>query len=459
MLKLCYKENNQNMFKSAYLNRIYQDLLLKSGHEPEFLQTVKEFLASMDLIVESDPEIERLGIIERILEPERLIIFRVSWVDDQGKIQVNRGFRIQHNSAIGPYKGGIRFDKSVNCSIMKFLAFEQTFKNSLTGLPMGGGKGGSDFDPVGKSESEIMRFCQSFMSELYRHIGENTDVPAGDLGVGAREVGYMFGYYKKLRNEFTGVFTGKGLSFGGSLVRPQATGFGVCYFALEMLKNMRGDDFTGKRVIVTGSGNVGSFAAVKAKALGAKVVAMNDVSGMVFDPEGLDVDLVANLKANHHNLIDYKLSHPEVIFSDDLLEIWNIPGDIVLPCATQNEIRIGEAKKIVNNKVIMVCEGANMPTTIEATNYLMDHGVLFAPGKAANAGGVATSGLEMSQNSMRLFWTFAEVDSKLKDIMKNIFQNVYQTSIRIGQPGNLVIGANVAGFLKVYEAMKAQGVV
>jgi glutamate dehydrogenase (NADP+) len=297
------------------------------------------------------------------------------------------------------------------------------------------------------------------MSELYRHIGENTDVPAGDLGVGAREVGYMFGYYKKLRNEFTGVFTGKGLSFGGSLVRPQATGFGVCYFALEMLKNMRGDDFTGKRVIVTGSGNVGSFAAVKAKALGAKVVAMNDVSGMVFDPEGLDVELIADLKANHHNLINYKLTRPDVLFADDLLEIWNVPCDIVLPCATQNEIRIEEAKKIVNNKVIMVCEGANMPTTIEATNYLMDHGVLFAPGKAANAGGVATSGLEMSQNSMRFSWTFAEVDSKLKDIMKNIFQNVYQTSKRIGQPGNLVAGANIAGFLKVYEAMKAQGVV
>jgi len=459
MLELCYKENNQNMFKSEYLNKIYQDLLLKSAHEPEFLQTVKEFLVSMDLIVESDPEIERLGIIERILEPERLIIFRVSWVDDQGKIRVNRGFRIQHNSAIGPYKGGIRLDKSVNCSIMKFLAFEQTFKNSLTGLPMGGGKGGSDFDPVGKSEGEIMRFCQSFMSELYRHIGENTDVPAGDLGVGAREVGFMFGYYKKLKNEFTGVFTGKGLSFGGSLVRPQATGFGVCYFALEMLKNLRGDDFTGKRVIVTGSGNVGSFAAVKAKALGAKVIAMNDVSGMIYDPEGLDVDFIADLKANHHNLVKYTQTHPEVKFSEDLLEIWNIPCDIVLPCATQNEIRIEEAKKIVNNKVIMVCEGANMPTTIEATNYLIEHGVLFAPGKAANAGGVATSGLEMSQNSMRFSWTFEEVDSKLKDIMKNIFQNVYQTSIRIGKPGNLVIGANIAGFLKVYEAMKAQGVV
>ena len=447
------------MFNSPYLKRVYQDLLTNSGHEPEFLQAVNEFLASMDLLVDSDPEIERLGIIERLVEPERMIIFRVPWLDDQGKIHVNRGFRVQYNSAIGPYKGGIRFDRSVNQSIMKFLAFEQTFKNALTGLPMGGAKGGADFDPVGKSDNEIMRFCQSFMAELYRHLGENTDVPAGDFGVGAREIGFMFGYYKKLKNEFTGVFTGKGLSYGGSLVRPQATGFGVCYFALEMLKDLRNEDFTNKKIIITGSGNVGSFCAVKAKALGGKVIAMNDISGMVYDEKGLDVDLVVELKAKHLNLDAYAKMHPQVKFSHNLKDIWDIPGDLVFPCATQNEIGMEEAKKLVDNKTLLVCEGANMPTTNEATQYLLEHGVLFAPGKAANAGGVATSGLEMSQNAMRFSWTFAEVDQRLKDIMKNIYQNVYQTSLKMGQPGNLVVGANVAGFLKVYEAMKAQGVI
>lgn len=447
------------MFKSPYLSRIYQDLLVKSGHEPEFLQAVREFLDSMDLYVGNDPEIERLGIIERVIEPERLIIFRVPWVDDQGKVRVNRGFRVQYNSAIGPYKGGIRFDRSVNQSIIKFLGFEQTFKNSLTGLPMGGGKGGADFDPTGKTDNEIMRFCQSFMAELYRHLGENTDVPAGDFGVGPREVGYMFGYYKKLRNEFTGVFTGKGLSYGGSLVRPQATGFGVCYFALEMLKNLRADSFVNKKVMVTGSGNVGSYCAVKAKALGGKVIAMNDISGMVYDPNGLDVDLIVELKAKHLNLDTYAKMHPDVKFSSNLKDIWDIPCDLIFPCATQNEIGMEEAKKLVYNQTLLICEGANMPTTNEATKYVMEHGILFAPGKAANAGGVATSGLEMSQNSMRFSWTFEEVDNRLKDIMKNIYHNVYQTSVKANQPGNLVVGANIAGFLKVYEAMKAQGVI
>ena len=447
------------MFKSEYLNRVYQTVVEKNGNEPEFLQSVFEFFSSMDVIVEEDKEIERLGIMERLVEPERLISFRVPWVDDRGNVHVNRGYRVQFNSAIGPYKGGIRFDKSVNQSIIKFLGFEQTFKNGLTGLPMGGGKGGSDFNPTGKSDGEIMRFCQSFIAELYRHIGEDTDVPAGDIGVGAREVGYMYGYYRKLKNVFTGVFTGKGISYGGSLVRPQATGYGVCYFGLEMLKNMRAEDFTNKRVIVTGSGNVGSYAAIKAKELGAIVVAMNDVSGMIYSENGLDVALVKEIKEGHRNLDYYKLLKPKVHFSENYKDIWDIKCDIAFPCATQNEINLEDAKKLVANGVIMVCEGANMPTTIEATNYFLENGILFGPGKAANAGGVATSGLEMSQNSMRYSWTFEEVDQKLRAIMKSIYHTCYRTSLRVKADGNLVVGANVAGFLKVYDAMKAQGII
>jgi glutamate dehydrogenase (NADP+) len=448
------------MFESSYLNKVYTDLLIKSKNEPEFLQAVEEFLKSIDLIIQDHPDIEKYSIIERIVEPERVIMFRVPWVDDNNEIKVNRGFRVQFNSAIGPYKGGIRFDKSVTLSIMKFLGFEQMFKNSLTGLPMGGGKGGSDFSPIGKSDYEIMRFCQSFMSELYRHIGADLDVPAGDFGVGAREIGYLFGYYKKLKNEFTGAFTGKGLSFGGSLVRREATGYGVCYFAEEILKNIKNDSLKGKRVIVTGSGNVGTYTAMKAVELGAKVIAMSDISGYIYDENGVDVNYVRDIKEKQKkNLDSYLMYQPSCKFVPDYKSVWTIKADIIFPCATQNELGIEEAKKIVANGTIMVCEGANMPTTIEATDYLMDHNILFAPGKAANAGGVATSGLEMSQNSMRFSWTAAEVDSKLHSIMENIFETCYNTAKKVGKEGNLVVGANIAGFLKIYEAMVAEGVI
>lgn len=447
------------MYKNAYLNRVYEELNVRNQNEKEFLQAISEFFESIDLILDDFPDIEKLGIIERIVEPERLISFRVPWVDDNGNVRVNRGYRVQFNSAIGPYKGGIRFDASVNQSIIKFLGFEQTFKNALTGLPMGGGKGGADFNPAGKSEMEIMRFCQSFMAELYRHIGADCDVPAGDFGVGAREIGYMFGYYKKLRNEFTGVFTGKGLSFGGSLVRPEATGYGLCYFASEMLKNLTGEELAGKRVIVSGSGNVGSNAAVKASKMGALVVGMSDVSGMVYNPNGLDTELAKSIKDSRKLLNEYSLVKTDAIFSSNPRDLWTQPCDVALPCATQNEINLEDARNLVKGGVKLVCEGANMPTTIEATKYFQENGVLFGPGKAANAGGVATSGLEMSQNSMRMSWTFEEVDSRLQKIMKNIFQNVYRTSLRVKRDGNLVVGANIAGFLKVYEAMKAQGIV
>ncbi|MDD2493083.1 MAG: NADP-specific glutamate dehydrogenase [Bacilli bacterium] len=448
------------MFESSYLNKVYNELLIKSKNEPEFLQAVEEFLKSIDLIIQDHPDIEKYSIVERIVEPERIIMFRVPWVDDNNEIKVNRGFRVQFNSAIGPYKGGIRFDKSVTLSIMKFLGFEQMFKNSLTGLPMGGGKGGSDFSPTGKSDHEIMRFCQSFMSELYRHIGADLDVPAGDFGVGAREIGYLFGYYKKLKNEFTGAFTGKGLSFGGSLVRREATGYGVCYFAEEILKNIKNDSLKGKRVIVTGSGNVGTYTAMKAVELGAKVIAMSDISGYIYDENGVDVNYVRDIKEKQKkNLDSYLMYQPSCKFVPDYKSVWTIKADIIFPCATQNELGIEEAKKIVANGTMMVCEGANMPTTIEATDYLMDHNILFAPGKAANAGGVATSGLEMSQNSMRFSWTAAEVDSKLHSIMENIFETCYNTAKKVGKEGNLVVGANIAGFLKIYEAMVAEGVI
>ena len=448
------------MFESSYLNKVYDELLIKSKNEPEFLQAVEEFLKSIDLIIQDYPDIEKYSIIERIIEPERVIMFRVPWVDDHNEIKVNRGFRVQFNSAIGPYKGGIRFDKSVTLSIMKFLAFEQMFKNSLTGLPMGGAKGGSDFSPIGKSDNEIMRFCQSFMSELYRHIGADLDVPAGDFGVGAREIGYMFGYYKKLKNEFTGAFTGKGLSFGGSLVRKEATGYGVCYFAEEALKTMKNDSLKGKRVIVTGSGNVGTYTAIKAVELGAKVIAMSDISGYIYDENGIDVNYVRDIKEKQKkNLDSYPIAYPLVKFVPNYKEVWTIKADIIFPCATQNELDIEDAKKLVKNGTIMVCEGANMPTTIAAIDYLIEHNILFAPGKAANAGGVATSGLEMSQNSIRLNWTATEVDNKLHSIMTNIFKTCYNTAKKVGKDGNLVIGANIAGFLKIYEAMIAEGVI
>lgn len=447
------------MYKSKYLNEIFSRCLKKNENEPEFIQAVSEFLLSIDLIVDNDPDIARLGIVERMIEPERIISFRVPWVDDQGRVRVNRGYRVQFNSAIGPYKGGTRFDESVNQSIIKFLAFEQTYKNALTGLPMGGGKGGSDFSPNGHSDDEIMRFCQSYMSELYRHIGFDIDIPAGDLGVGAREVGYLFGYYRKLKNEFTGVFTGKGLSYGGSKLRPEATGYGLCYFAREMLKNLKALNLKDKRVVISGSGNVGSNAAIKAHELGALVVGMSDISGTIYSEEGLDVSLAHKIKKERKLLKEYPKYKTEVKYFESYQDLWKIKCDIALPCATQNEIGLEEAKMLVENGVLMVCEGANMPCNIEAIHYFQNNNVLFGPGKAANAGGVSTSGLEMTQNSMRINWSFEEVDKKLQEIMKEIFLNCYQMSIKIGQPGNLVAGANIAGFMKVYEAMKAQGII
>lgn len=447
------------MYKSKYLNEIFSRCLKKNENEPEFIQAVSEFLLSIDLIVDNDPDIARLGIVERMIEPERIISFRVPWVDDQGRVRVNRGYRVQFNSAIGPYKGGTRFDESVNQSIIKFLAFEQTYKNALTGLPMGGGKGGSDFSPNGHSDDEIMRFCQSYMSELYRHIGFDIDIPAGDLGVGAREVGYLFGYYRKLKNEFTGVFTGKGLSYGGSKLRPEATGYGLCYFAREMLKNLKALNLKDKRVVISGSGNVGSNAAIKAHELGALVVGMSDISGTIYSEEGLDVSLAHKIKKERKLLKEYPKYKTEVKYFESYQDLWKIKCDIALPCATQNEIGLEEAKMLVENGVLMVCEGANMPCNNEAIHYFQNNNVLFGPGKAANAGGVSTSGLEMTQNSMRINWSFEEVDKKLQEIMKEIFLNCYQMSIKIGQPGNLVAGANIAGFMKVYESMKAQGII
>lgn len=444
--------------KSEYLNRVLNDVILKNANEKEFIQAVKEFLSSLDEVVEKDPDIEKNAILERLVEPDRIISFKVPWVNDQGEIKVNRGYRVQFNNAIGPYKGGLRFDASVNQSIVKFLGFEQIFKNSLTGLPMGGGKGGSDFSPRGKSDGEIMRFCQSFMLELYRHIGENTDVPAGDFGVGAREIGYLFGYYKKLRNVYSGVITGKSVPYGGSLVRKEATGFGLCYFTDQLLKVMKNDSLKGKKVIVTGSGNVGTYAAVKAVQLGATVVAMSDISGVIYDENGIDVKLVESIKGSYRLLSDYLNTYPNTKFNPDPKSIWEVKCDVLFPCATQNEIDLEDAKKIVANKPIALCEGANMPTTIEATEYLMENGILFAPGKAANAGGVATSCLEMAQNASHNPWSAEVVDNRLREIMINIFNTCYETSVKYNAKGNLVLGANIAGFLRVYESMKAQGV-
>ncbi|MCX5774846.1 MAG: NADP-specific glutamate dehydrogenase [Firmicutes bacterium] len=448
------------MYKSKYLNDVFDGVKKKYANEPEFLQAVEEFFDSMDLLVEKEPGIEKNAILERIVVPERIVSMRVAWVDDKGKIQVNTGYRVQFNSAIGPYKGGMRFDPSVNLSILKFLGFEQTFKNSLTGLPMGGGKGGSDFNPRGKSDAEVMRFCQAFMTELFRYLGPDTDVPAGDLGFGAREVGYMFGMYKKLTNEFTGTFTGKGIPFGGSLGRTEATGSGLLYFASEMLKEFKKDTLKGKRVIISGSGNVGKHAAVKAVALGAKVVAMSDINGFIVDEKGLDVPLIYKLsEAKGEYTAEYLKVYPTAKFNPNPKEMWNTPCDIALPCATQNEIYIDNAKALVANGCYMVVEGANMPTTLEATRYFIENGILFGPGKASNAGGVAVSGLEMSQNAMHLSWTFEEVDKKLEDIMKSIFKKCHETGAKFGQPTNLVLGANIAGFLKVYQAMVAEGVI
>ena len=446
--------------KLDVLKPVYDKVVARDGDQKEFLQAVLEVLESLEPVAQKRPDLVEAGIFDRIVEPERMIIFRVPWVDDSGKVQVNRGFRVQFNSAIGPYKGGLRFHPSVNLSVIKFLGFEQIFKNSLTSLPMGGSKGGSDFDPKGKSENEVMRFCQSFMTELYRHVGPDTDVPAGDIGVGGREVGYLFGQYKKITNEWTGVLTGKGLTFGGSLARTEATGYGLCYFASAMLREMKGESFEGKTVVVSGSGNVAIYACQKATQLGGKVVAMSDSNGYVYDADGIKLDVVRQIKeVERGRIMEYAERVPGAVYTEGCRGIWGIKCDIALPCATQNELDLEGAEKLIANGVMAVCEGANMPTTPEATAAFQNAGVLFSPGKASNAGGVATSGLEMSQNSMRYGWTFEEVDAKLKDIMENIFASAWKAAKDYGAGDDLVVGANIAGFLKVAEAMKAQGVV
>ncbi len=445
-------------FSNKYIASVYEAVEKRNAGEAEFLQAVREVLETIEPVIEKRPDLQAAGVVERIVEPERFIQFRVSWVDDSGKVQVNRGFRVQFNSAIGPYKGGLRLHPSVNASVIKFLGFEQIFKNSLTGLPMGGGKGGSDFDPKGKSDMEIMRFCQSFMTELSKHIGADTDVPAGDIGVGAREIGYMFGQYKRLANEFTGVLTGKGLTYGGSLARTEATGYGLCYFVREML-DAKGDSFKGKTVVISGSGNVAIYATQKATELGGKVVALSDSSGYVYDPNGINLDVVKQIKeVERLRISEYAKRVSGATFTPGCSGIWTVKCDIALPCATQNEIDASSAEILVKNGCKLVAEGANMPSTPEAIECFQSNGVMFGPAKAANAGGVATSGLEMSQNSLRLSWSFEEVDAKLDDIMKGIYKAAYDASVEYGCPGNLVAGANIAGFLKVAEAMKAQGV-
>ena len=440
------------------LQKVLDDCKKRNPNEPEFHQAITEVLESLEPVAEKHPEWVEAGIFDRIVEPERQIMFRVAWVDDNNKVQVNRGYRVQYNSAIGPYKGGLRFHPSVNLGIIKFLGFEQIFKNSLTGLPIGGGKGGSDFDPKGKSDAEVMRFCQSFMTELYRHIGENTDVPAGDIGVGAREIGYLYGQYKRIRNDFTGVLTGKGIPWGGSLARKEATGFGLCYFMDEALRD-NGSSFEGKTVLVSGSGNVATYAAQKAAELGAKVVAMSDSNGYIYDKNGIDLAAIKQIKEVERKRIkEYINIHPDAVYTEGCRNIWTIPCDIALPCATQNEIDAESAKILLANGCKAVGEGANMPSTAEAIEIFQASGILFAPAKAANAGGVATSALEMSQNSMRYSWTFEEVDAKLKQIMVNIYRNASKAAEAYGQKGNLVMGANIAGFEKVAQSMYAQGV-
>ena len=445
--------------KNEYLRDLYRRVERRDPNEPEFLQAVGEVLQSLSPVADRRPDLIDWGVFERIVEPERMITFRVSWVDDQGKVQVNRGYRVPYNSAIGPYKGGLRLHPSVNASIIKFLGFEQTFKNSLTGLPMGGGKGGSDFDPKGKSDMEIMRFCQSFMTELYRHIGEDTDVPAGDIGVGAREVGYLFGQYKRLRNAFTGVLTGKGLTYGGSLGRTEATGYGLLYFLREMLQEMKQESVAGKTAVISGSGNVAIYACEKAQQMGMKVMAMSDSSGYIYDESGIDLSVVKQIKEVERGRIKaYAERVPGSVYTEGCHGIWTVPCDVALPCATQNELDLAGAEALVAHGVLAVCEGANMPTTPEAAAFFQKNGVLFAPGKASNAGGVSVSGLEMSQNSMRYSWTFEEVDRKLEEIMKGIFHAAYHAAEEYGCAGDLIAGANIAGFLKVAESMKAQGI-
>ena len=443
----------------SYVDEVIELVVKKNPAEPEFHQAVREVLESLRVVIEANEEkFRKDALLERLVEPERQFKFRVPWVDDKGQVQVNTGYRVQFNSAIGPYKGGIRLHLSVNLGIIKFLGFEQVFKNSLTGLPIGGGKGGSDFDPKGKSDREVMAFCQSFMTELCKYIGADTDVPAGDIGTGAREIGYMFGQYKRIRGVYEGVLTGKGLSYGGSLARKEATGYGLLYFTDEMLK-LNGIELAGKTVAISGSGNVAIYAAEKATELGAKVVTVSDSNGWVYDSEGIDLVALKEIKeVNRARLTEYKKYRPNSEYHEGK-GVWSVKVDIALPCATQNELLLDDAKALVENGVIAVAEGANMPTTIEATEYLQSHGVLFAPGKASNAGGVATSALEMSQNSERLSWTFEEVDSKLKNIMVNICHNAANAAEKYGFKGNYVVGANIAGFEKVVDAMTAQGVV
>ncbi len=445
--------------KNEYLQKVYAGVEKRNPGESEFLQAVYEVLESLEPVVEKHPEFEANGLLERIVEPERVIYFRVPWVDDNGKVQVNRGFRVQFNSAIGPYKGGLRFHPSVCQSVIKFLGFEQIFKNSLTGLPIGGGKGGSDFDPKGKSDAEVMRFCQSFMTELAKHIGADTDVPAGDIGVGGREIGYLFGQYKRLRNEFTGVLTGKGLTYGGSLARTEATGYGLCYFTDAMLKD-NGKSFKDATVVVSGSGNVAIYAVQKATELGAKVVTVSDSNGYIYDKNGIDVAAVKQIKEVERKRIkEYLNYHPEAEYHEGCKGVWTVKCDIALPCATQNEIDEESAKALVANGCYAVGEGANMPSTPEAVAQFQSHGVLFGPAKAANAGGVATSALEMSQNSMRYSWTFEEVDAKLKGIMEDIYAKTSSAAKEYGHEGNYVMGANIAGFMKVAQSMMAHGII
>ena len=452
--------DTQTQVAKDYVNGVIATVKKRNPNEPEFHQAIKEILDSLVPVFEKQPKYMEAGILERLVEPERQIMFRVPWVDDNGKVHVNRGYRVQYNSAIGPYKGGLRFHPSVNSSIIKFLGFEQIFKNALTGQPIGGGKGGSDFDPKGKSDNEIMRFCQSFMTELYRHLDHDTDVPAGDIGVGGREIGYLFGQYKRIKNQFqAGVLTGKGVGYGGSLARTEATGYGTVYFVTEMLKD-KGLDFEGKTIVVSGSGNVAIYAIEKAHQFGATVVACSDSNGYIYDKNGINLETVKRLKeVERKRISEYVKEHPHAEYYEGCAGIWSIPCDIALPCATQNEIDEESAKTLVANGVIAVGEGANMPSTLEAIDVFINSDVLFGPAKAANAGGVAVSALEMAQNSARVSWSFEEVDAKLHEIMINIYQQSMKASVEYGHPGNLVYGANIAGFLKVADAMMFHGII
>ena len=446
------------MFTNEYVKRVYAQVEQRDGDQPEFLQAVREVLETLEPVAARHPEYEANAVLERFVEPERVVKFRVVWMDDEGKPQVNRGYRVQFNSAIGPYKGGLRFHPTVTESVIKFLGFEQILKNSLTTLPMGGGKGGSDFNPKGRSDAEVMRFCQAFMTELQRHIGQFTDVPAGDINVGAREIGYLFGQYKRIRDEYSGVLTGKGLEFGGSLARTEATGYGLCYYTQEALRVLRGDSFEGKTVAISGSGNVAIFATEKAQALGAKVVTVSDSNGYIYDPNGIQLDVVKDIKLGHRGRIkEYAERVPGSEYHEGCKGVWTVKCDIALPCATQNEIDEESAKALVANGCTVVCEGANMPSTPEAIEVYKANNVLYGPAKAANAGGVAVSGLEMSQNSYRLAWSFEETDAKLKGIMESIVANTLAAAKEYGEEGDLMAGANIAGFIKVADAMVAQG--